>query len=122
YEHTRLGVIHREVHIKVKEPLREGDVVESQRRLYNLGIFNRVMIEPQNPNGTDPEKDIAILVEEAKRYTVAYGGGFEVQRLASMASPTGAEIQAARRGILEVSKLDLTGRGRARALRLRGSS
>jgi len=34
YRHTRPGVIHREVHIKVKEPLREGDVVESQRRLY----------------------------------------------------------------------------------------
>src|ERR1700686_4134090 len=64
YEHTRTGVIHREVHIKVKEPLREGDVVESQRRLYNLGVFNRVTIEPQNPSGTDPEKDIAILVEE----------------------------------------------------------
>ncbi|PYU55520.1 MAG: hypothetical protein DMG56_25190, partial [Acidobacteria bacterium] len=39
YEHTRPGVIRREVHIKVKEPLREGDVVESQRRLYNLGVF-----------------------------------------------------------------------------------
>src|SRR5713101_3225474 len=57
YKHTRWGVISREVHIKVKEPLREGDVVESQRRLYNLGVFNRVTIEPQNPHGTDPEKD-----------------------------------------------------------------
>src|SRR5204862_5916443 len=63
YRHTRPGVIHREVHIKVKEPLREGDVVESQRRLYNLGVFNRVTIEPQNPTGTNPEKDIAVLVE-----------------------------------------------------------
>jgi outer membrane protein insertion porin family len=122
YEHTRLGVIHREVHITVKEPLREGDVVESQRRLYNLGVFNRVTIEPQNPSGTDPEKDIAILVEEAKRYTVAYGGGFEVQRLASTTSPTGAQIQAAPRGILEVSKLNLTGRGDSLSFKLRGST
>src|SRR6266853_1589942 len=122
YEHTRLGVIHREVHIRVKEPLREGDVVESQRRLYNLGVFNRVTIEPQNPNGTDPEKDIAILVEEAKRYTVAYGGGFEVQRLASTTSPTGAQIQAAPRGILELSKLHLTGRGDSLSFKLRGST
>src|SRR5438128_7251930 len=78
YEHTRPGVIRREVHIKAQEPLREGDVVESQRRLYNLGVFNRVTIEPQNPTGTDVDKDIAVLVEEAKRYTLAYGGGFEV--------------------------------------------
>src|SRR5712671_5888183 len=122
YEHTRLGVIHREVHIKVKEPLREGDVVESQRRLYNLGVFNRVTIEPQNAGGTDPEKDIAILVEEAKRYTVAYGGGFEVQRLASTTSPTGAQIQAAPRGILELTKNNLTGRGDSLSFKLRGST
>jgi outer membrane protein insertion porin family len=122
YTHTRLGVIHREVHIKVKEPLREEDVVESQRRLYNLGVFNRVTIEPQNPNGTNPEKDIAVLVEEAKRYTVAYGGGFEVQRLASTTNPTGSQIEAAPRGILEVSKLNLTGRGDSLSFKLRGST
>ena len=122
YQHTRPGVIHREVHIKVKEPLRQGDVVESQRRLYNLGVFNRVTIEPQNPNGTDPEKDIAVLVEEAKRYTLAYGGGFEVQRLASTTSPTGSQIAAAPRGILELSKLNLTGRGDALSFKLRGST
>jgi outer membrane protein insertion porin family len=122
YAHTRLGVIHREVHIKVKEPLRERDVVESQRRLYNLGVFNRVTIEPQNPNGTNPEKDIAVLVEEAKRYTVAYGGGFEVQRLASTTNPTGSQIEAAPRGILEVSKLNLTGRGDSLSFKLRGST
>ncbi len=122
YQHTRPGVIHREVHIKVKEPLRQGDVVESQRRLYNLGVFNRVTIEPQNPNGTNPEKDIAVLVEEAKRYTLAYGGGFEVQRLASTTSPTGSQIQAAPRGIIELSKLNLTGRGDALSFKLRGST
>lgn len=122
YEHTRPGVIHREVHIKVKEPLREGEVVESQRRLYNLGVFNRVTIEPQNPNGTDPEKDIAVLVEEAKRYTLAYGGGFEVQRLASTTNPTGGQIEAAPRGILELSKLNLTGRADSLSFKLRGST
>ncbi|HYL85750.1 MAG TPA: POTRA domain-containing protein [Candidatus Angelobacter sp.] len=122
YEHTRPGVIAREVHIKVNEPLREGDVVESQRHLYNLGIFNRVTIEPQNPTGTDTDKDIAVLVEEAKRYTLAYGGGFEVQRLASTTNPTSGEVQAAPRGILEISKLNLTGRADSLSLKLRGST
>src|SRR6266478_4821238 len=122
YQHTRPGVIRREVQIRVKEPLREREVVESQRRLYNLGVFNRVTIEPQNPNGTNPGKDIAVLVEEAKRYTVAYGGGFEAQRLASTTSPTGSQIQAAPRGILELSKLNLTGRGDSLSFKLRGST
>lgn len=122
YEHTRPGVIRREVHIKASEPLREGDVVESQRRLYNLGIFNRVTIEPQNPTGTDMDKNIAVLVEEAKRYTLAYGGGFEVQRLASTTNPTGGQVQAAPRGILEISKINLTGRADSLSLKLRGST
>ena len=122
YAHTRPGVIRREIRIKVNEPLREGDVVDSQRRLYNLGVFNRVTIEPQNPNGTNPDKDIAVLVEEAKRYTLAYGGGFEVQRLASTTSPTGGQVQAAPRGIIEVSKLNLTGRADSLSFKLRGST
>jgi outer membrane protein insertion porin family len=122
YEHTRAGVIRREIRVKPDAPLREGDVVESQRRLYNLGIFNRVTIEPQNPTGTDTDKDIVVLVEEAKRYTIAYGGGFEVQRLASTTNPAGSELQAAVRGIFEISKLNLTGRGDSLSLKLRGST
>ncbi|HEX2665265.1 MAG TPA: POTRA domain-containing protein [Candidatus Acidoferrum sp.] len=122
YEHTRPGVIRREVRIKPEQPLREGDVVESQRRLYNLGVFNRVTIEPQNPNGTNTDKDIAVLVEEAKRYTLAYGGGFEVQRLASTTNPTAGQVQAAPRGILEISKLNLTGRADTLSFKLRGST
>jgi outer membrane protein insertion porin family len=122
YEHTRPGAIRREIRVKPEAPLREGEVVESQRRLYNLGVFNRVTIQPQNPNGTDPNKDIVVLVEEAKRYTLAYGGGFEVQRLASTTNPAGSQVQAAVRGILEISKLNLTGRGDSLSLKLRGST
>ncbi len=122
YVHTRAGVIRREIHVKPNAPLREGDVVESQRRLYNLGVFNRVTIEPQNPSGTDTNKDVVVLVEEAKRYTLAYGGGFEVQRLASTTDPTGSELQSAPRGILEISKLNVSGRADSLSLKLRGST
>ena len=122
YRRTRARVIQREIRMKPGEPLREGDVVESQRRLYNLGIFNRVTIEPQNPGGANPDKDIVVLVEEAKRYTMAYGGGFEVQRLASTTSPTGGEIQAAPRGIFELTKVNLTGRADSLSLKIRGST
>jgi len=122
YDHTRQGVIRREVQVKPEAPLREGQVVDSQRRLYNLGVFNRVTIAPQNPTGTEPTKDIVVLVEEAKRYTIAYGGGFEVQRLASTTNPTGGEVQAAPRGILEITKLNLTGRADSLSLKLRGST
>src|SRR5467141_746466 len=122
YNHTRPGVIRREILVQEQAPLREGEVVDSQRRLYNLGVFNRVTIQPQNPNGTDTNKDVVVLVEEAKRYTFEYGGGFEVQRLASSTNPAGSQVQAAIRGILEISKLNLTGRGDSLSLKLRGST
>ncbi len=63
-----------------------------------------------------------MLVEVAKAYTLAYGGGFEVQRLASTSNPTQSEIEAAPRGILELSKLNLTGRGDSLSFKLRGST
>src|SRR6266566_3223280 len=44
YEHTRRGVISRQVGIHAGEPLSEGAVVETQRKLYNLGIFSRVKL------------------------------------------------------------------------------
>lgn len=122
YNHTRPKVIRREVKVVPGGPLREGEIVESQQKLYNLGVFNRVTIEPQNANGTNPDKDVVVLVEEAKRYTVAYGGGFEVQRLASTSNPTGGEVQASPRGILELSKQNLTGRADSLTLKLRAST
>ena len=122
YNHTRQRVIRREIKVKPSAPLREGDVVESQQKLYNLGIFNRVTIEPQNASGSDPEKDVVVLVEEAKRYTIAYGGGLEAQRLASTSDPTGGEIQFSPRGILEISKQNVTGRADTLAFKLRGST
>lgn len=122
YKHTRPHAIRREVEVKAGAPLRQHDVVETQRKLYNLGVFNRVTVQPQNPEGTDPDKDVVVLVEEAKRYTIAYGGGFEVQRLASTSNPTGSQLQAAPRGIFEISKLNLTGRADSLSLKLRGST
>ena len=122
YQHTRLGVIRREVMVEPREPLRQGDVVETQRRLYNLGIFSRVSIAPQNPNGADTDKTILVLVDEAKRYTLAYGGGIEVQRLASTTNPAGSAFQASPRGIFEIGKNNLTGRADALSLKLRAST
>jgi len=122
YVHTKPGIIRRQIQVKPNAPLREGEVVDTQRHLYNLGIFNRVTVAAQNPTGLDPNKDVVALVEEAKRYTLAYGGGFEVQRLASSSDPTSGAVEAAPRGILEISKLNLTGRADTLSLKLRGST
>ena len=123
YEHTRRGVIAREVQLQLGQPLSEGAVVETQRRLYDLGIFSRVSIAPQNPAGSDPDKNVAVLVEEARRYTIGYGGGLEAQRLGGAGSgPTGGQVNVSPRAIFQFSKLNLTGRADSLAFRARAST
>jgi outer membrane protein insertion porin family len=122
YQYTRPGIVARQVQVK-PGPLREGDVVETQRRLYNLGVFNRVTIAPQNPNGTDSEKVMLVDAEEGKRYTFAYGGGFEVQRLAGGSSnPSGTIVGASPRGILELSRSNMFGRAETLSFKVRAST
>jgi outer membrane protein insertion porin family len=122
YEHTRPGVISRQVGIKAGEPLSEGTVVETQRKLYNLGIFSRVSIAPQNPEGQDDKKTIVVMVDEAKRYTIAYGLGFEAQRLGSATNAASQSLSFAPRGTLELTKANLTGRADSLSFKARAST
>ncbi len=78
YEHAHRSVVVREIQLRPGGPLSESAIVETQRRLYNLGIFSRVAIAPQNPQGSETSKTIDVPVDEARRYTIGYGLGFEV--------------------------------------------
>ncbi len=123
YQFTRPGIIRREVAIKPEGPLRESDVVDTQRRLYNLGVFNRVQIAPQNPNGADPQKAVVVDTEEGHRYTIGYGGGFEVQTLAGgSTNPNGTIIGASPRGIFEIARSNMFGRAQTLSFRVRAST
>ena len=123
YQYTRPGIIAREVEVQPGGPLRQGDVVDSERQLYNLGIFNRVQIAPQNPDGTDPEKTVVVDVREGNRYTIGYGGGFEVQRIAGgSTNPNGTTIGASPRGIFEIARADMFGRAQTLSFTGRAST
>ena len=130
FEFTKRGVVARQVQIQPGGPLREGDVVESQRRLYNLGVFNRVQIAPQNPDGTDTSKTMVVDVTEGKRYTIGYGFGFEVQRIGVNCSPSSTnpcdpnatKIAASPRGIFEISRSNMFGRAETLSFKVRTST
>ena len=104
-------------------PLREGDVAKTQRQLYNLGVFNRVQIAPQNPDGTDPDKAVVVEVQEGQRYTIGYGFGFEVQRIAGgSTNPGGTTIGASPRGIFEIARNNMFGRAQTLSFKARVST
>jgi outer membrane protein insertion porin family len=123
YRYTRPGIIARQVAMQPGEPLRQGDVAKTQRQLYNLGVFNRVQIAPQNPDGTDPEKTVVVEVREGQRYTIGYGFGFEVQRIAGGSiNPNGTTIGASPRGIFEIARANMFGRAQTLSLKARAST
>lgn len=136
YQFTRPGIIQRQVQIRAEGPLREGDVVETQRQLYNLGVFTRVQIAPQNPDGTDPDKVMVIDTEEGHRYTIGYGAGFEVQEIGASCgstttsnnsvittcNPNATKIEASPRGIFEISRANMFGRAQTLSFKVRAST
>ena len=108
-EHTRVGLVNRELVVHEGEPIGQSAVLESQRRLYNLGIFNQVQITPQDQPASDTEKTLLVGLEESRRWTLGYGGGFEVQKLGSN-EPQG-QYKASPRLSLNLTRLDVGGRG-----------
>lgn len=122
YQHTRPGIIRRQIEIQPGEPLRQGEVVETQRRLYDLGVFSRVTVAPQNPDGTETGKTVVVEVEEAKRFTIGYGGGFEAQRLQSSTNPNATVLSVSPRGIFELGWGNFGGRAHTLAFKARAST
>ena len=76
---TRPFVVQRELQVKAGEPLSQIDMLDTQRRLYDLGIFSQVDTAVQNPDGKERQKNVLVQLQEAKRYTFNYGLGLEFQ-------------------------------------------
>ncbi|HEU5404052.1 MAG TPA: outer membrane protein assembly factor BamA [Terriglobales bacterium] len=77
-EHTRPAIVDRDISIKPGDPLSQLAMLDSQRRLYDLGIFNQVDMAVQDPDGTAEKKNLLFDIREAKRYTFNYGFGVEI--------------------------------------------
>ena len=78
-EHTRPSVVDRNVRVHAGQPLDQSALLETQRNLYNLALFNDVVAAVQNPDGDAPRKNVLLQLTEAKRWDVTYGFGFEAQ-------------------------------------------
>ncbi len=103
---TRATTVEREMVLRSGEPFSFERVLESQRRLSGLGIFERVQIAELDP-GREQRRDVVVSVQEAPRTSWSWGVGYSEQdRL---------------RGSVELTRRNLGGLGRTASVFARGS-
>jgi outer membrane protein assembly factor BamA len=103
---TRATVVEREMVLRSGEPFSFERVLESQRRLSGLGIFERVQLAELEP-GRERRRDVVVSLQEAPRTSWSWGVGWsEHDRL---------------RGSVELTRRNLGGLGRTASVFARGS-
>ena len=101
---TRPYIVQQQLQVHSGEPVSQVEMLDTQRRLYDLGVFNQVDTAIQNPEGQEPYKNILVDVRETKRYTFNYGLGIEVQT----GQPAGAAAPTGRTGVSPRISFDVT--------------
>ena len=79
-EHTRPAFVRATTDPNVSEgkPLGEGQLLQSESDLYNLGIFDWASVSPAGSPDSQNVQQILVRVHESKRNTMDVGGGLEV--------------------------------------------
>jgi outer membrane protein insertion porin family len=116
--HTKPSVVQKQLTVHAGEPLDQSALLETQRKLYNLALFNEVNADVQNPTGDAPMKNVLVQLTEARRWDVTYGFGFEAQTGTPDVIPGGTQgstaAQNGKAGVsprvtLDVSRINLFG-------------
>ena len=112
-ERISTELIERELTIGRGSPLSEQAMIDSQRRLAELGLFRRVRIT-ELPRTGSLARDVLVEVEEADTTTIDYGGGLEVGRIRETdADGTSEDLDVGYRAFLGVSRRNLWGKNRS---------
>src|ERR1022692_3809886 len=109
-DHTRDYVVQREIQVAGGQALSQGDLLDTQTKLYDLGIFSQVDTAVQNPEGSDPQKNVLVQVQEAKRYTFTYGLGLEFETGLPSSTNSGGSTGVSPRVGFDVTRLNVGGR------------
>ncbi len=124
-ENTDETLIRRQIHISPSDPLSQTEMLESQRRLYNFGIFSKVEMAVQNPEGNEDFRNLLVQLQEARKWTIGVGGGAEVGRIGggrtNFRAPAG-ETGFSPRFSLEVNRLNMFGHAGTLSFRSRVST
>lgn len=77
--YTRRKTVQPDILVAAGQPLDQAKLLQTQRQLYNLTLFNEVNTAVENPAGDQLAKNVLVQFDEARRWDVGYGGGFQAQ-------------------------------------------
>lgn len=126
-ETTRPRLVTRLLLLGAGDPMSPTALAETQKKLYDLGIFAQVKMAIQNPEGDERRKNVLLDLTEARRYSVTAGFGAEFARLggsralADLSDPGGATGVRPRIS-LGVSRLNFLGLGQTLGVQTRIST
>ena len=124
-EATRPALVARNLLLAPGDPLSPLRMADTQRRLYDLGIFAQVDMAIQNPDGQEQHKYVIYDMDEAKRYMFDGGLGAEFARIGG--SATSLDVPGGATGFsprvsFDVTRLNFLGLGHSISLRTRIST
>jgi len=123
--YTQDGLINSCLTLNPGDPLSPSAVTDTQRRLYDLGVFSRVDAAIQDPDGDLKSKYVLYNVDEARRYSLATGVGAELGRIGGCANCLGTPGGTAGfspRVSVDLTRSNLWGAGQSISLRTRAST
>src|SRR6478736_256769 len=107
-------MVARVLKINPGDPLSPTAITDTQRRLYDLGIFAKVDAAIENPDGDTDRKYVLYNMEEAARYSLAFGVGAELARIGGcqtcLDAPAG-QAGFSPRVSFDVTRINLWGEG-----------
>ena len=122
---TRDSLINHELELNPDDPLSPAKITDTQRRLYDLRVFERVDAAIQNPDGDTEKKLVVFDLNEARLYSLAIGFGAEFARIGGcqtcLDSPAG-QTGFSPRVSFQASRNNLFGLGHSLSLATRVST
>jgi outer membrane protein assembly factor BamA len=63
--------------VKPGQPLSERDILASESRLYNTGVYDWAEVNTRTQATSQEQEDVVVKVHESRRNTITYGFGYE---------------------------------------------
>ncbi len=112
---TRRSLVERTLRIDAGDPLSPIAQLDSQQRLYNLGVFARVDTALEDPDGDEDHKYLIYSFDEADRYQMTLGVGAIVGEFGTPSTTTlgaaGGVTGVSPEFLFDLSRLNVWGLG-----------